>query len=185
MTMAGGALWLAASASASARRTSGDGSSSSISIAPSAAARSSGDRSEYKYARASAPVASARSLAGAVRTHCRKSRTIMLAVLPIVLEQVAHRAARIGRRGTGNAPELADDRRDRAVAAGVGKQAMENIVFLRHPLWHRFGEGGGHAGGVRRHCDLSGGGHNRGRGKCRRSSGNRNGGYSARDGSGG
>ena len=46
MTMAGGALGLAASASASARRTSGDGSSSSISMAPSAAPRSSAERSE-------------------------------------------------------------------------------------------------------------------------------------------
>ena len=52
----------------------------SINSAPSAAARSSSDKSEINQARASARVASARSLAGAVRIQLMNCRTII--VLP-------------------------------------------------------------------------------------------------------
>jgi hypothetical protein len=104
-TTAGGALGLAASASASARRTSGDASSSSISIAPSAAPASSGDKSEYKYARASALVASARWLAGAVRTQSRKSRTIIASLTPRVLCRGYAKAAGLNKRFTINLEE--------------------------------------------------------------------------------
>ena len=52
-------------------------SSSSINSAPSAAARSLSDKSEINQARASARVASARSLAGAVRIQLMNCRTII------------------------------------------------------------------------------------------------------------